>query len=88
MPRAAKPKSSLLFTFLLDCRVTGNQVEFSLGSITLLFLVPEIHKEPRCCRTVPRIVVVTESKDFHDFAVAHQRFEKLRPNSSNRQYGR
>jgi hypothetical protein len=49
------------------------------GEVVLHSLVPQIHKEFRCCRTVPGKVIVAEGKNFQDFGVAHQRFEYLDP---------
>src|SRR5437667_4406046 len=43
------------------------------------FLFPQIHKEFRCCRTVPGIVIIAERENFQDFGVAHRRFENLDP---------
>jgi len=48
-----------------------------LGSTVLLFLVPQIHKQFSCRRTVTCIVIVAERENLQDFGVAHQRFENL-----------
>src|SRR5437773_12378487 len=53
--------------------------KWKLQSTNLLFLVPQIYKEFRCCGTVPGIVIVAEGKNFQDFGVAHKRFEYLYP---------
>ncbi len=49
------------------------------GTVLLLLLAPQIHKEFCCCGTVPGIVIVAEGENFQDFGVAHQRFENLDP---------
>jgi hypothetical protein len=44
-----------------------------------LLRVPQIHKEFRCCRTVPGIVFVAEGENLQNLAIAHQRFEYIDP---------
>src|SRR5437667_3915856 len=40
-------------------------------SLILFFRVPQIHKEFRCGRTVPCVVIVAESEDFQDCSFDH-----------------
>jgi hypothetical protein len=64
---ASAASSSLAVIEHAWCVAKTGQVEVALGSTNLLFRVPQIHEEFRCCGTVPGIMIVAERETFQDF---------------------